>query len=113
MDAVEEHSHDELGPGTDCPTCGRKIPKVRADAPTGARREVMTVAVPKGEEGVLENMLIALVDRHKDIWPRDFAHMREQVGLEVVGGRSWKYFALHFAVYAALTLDIQPSEEGG
>lgn len=112
MGTVEEHTHDELKPGTDCPTCGRKVPKVQADAPHGSRREVMSLAVPKGEEGVLEGMLIQLVDKYREAWPRDYAAMRDSVGLEVVGGRSWKYFCLHWAVYACLTLDIEPREEG-
>jgi hypothetical protein len=57
-------------------------------------------------------MLIALVDKYKEQWPTDFAAMRDGLGLEVVGGRSWKYRAIHFAVYACLMVaDLKPSEE--
>jgi hypothetical protein len=100
-------------PGEECGVCERPYPKVKSDAQQGARREIIQLHVPKGEEGVLENLLISLVDKHKEAWPRDFAAMRAGVGLEVVGGRSWKYYAVHFSVYAALTVPgLAPVEEG-
>lgn len=99
--------------GEECPGCERKIPALKKDDQHGPRREVVQLSVPKGEEGVLENLLIALVDKHKEAWPRDFAAMRNGLGLELVGGRSWKYYAVHFAVYAALTVPgLAPVEEG-
>lgn len=100
-------------PETECPACERPVPKVKSDDQHGPRREVLSLHIPKGEEGELENMLIALVDKYKEEWPRDYAAMRNGVGLELVGGRSWKYFAVHFAVYAALTVPgLAPVEEG-
>lgn len=105
--------HLELKPGDACPACSRIVPKLRSDAQAGPRRETISLAVPKGEEGILESMLIALVDKHKDQWPRDYAAMRAGVGLEVVGGRSWKYYAVHFATYATLMVpELAPVEEG-
>lgn len=103
----------EPDPGKECQVCHRTMPKEKADAVTGPKREVIHLHVPKGEEGSLEHMLIALVDKYKEEWPRDYAAMRDSVGLEVVGGRSWRYFAIHWAVYMALTLDVRPAEEGG
>lgn len=100
-------------PGEECFGCHRTVPKLKSDDNVGSRREVLSLSIPKGEEGVLESMLIALVDKHREAWPRDHAEMRQGLGLEVVGGRSWKYYCIHWAVYAALTLDIVPSEEGG
>lgn len=91
-------------PGEDCFGCHRPVPKIRSDENVGSRREVLSLSIPKGEEGVLEAMLIALVDKYQEQWPRDYASMRAGIGLEVVGGRSWKYFAVAFAVYAALTV---------
>lgn len=100
-------------PGEECPSCERKMPALKSDDQHGPRREIVALHVPKGEEGVLENLLIALVDKHKEEWPRDYASMRNGVGLELVGGRSWKYYAVHFSVYAALTVPgLAPVEEG-
>lgn len=67
---------------------------------------------PKGEEGTIENLMIAVVDKYRDAWPRDHAAMRRQVGLEVVGGRSWKYYVTHFALYAVLMVPgLEPTED--
>lgn len=99
-------------PGEECPSCERKVPTLKKDDQHGPRREVVQLSVPRGEEGVLENLLIALVDKHQEQWPRDYAEMRAGVGLELVGGRSWKYYAVHFSVYAALTVPgLAPVEE--
>jgi hypothetical protein len=58
-------------------------------------------------------MLVDLVDKYKEQWPLEFASMRQQVGLQIVGGRSWKYHALHFATYACLMVPgLAPTEEG-
>lgn len=100
-------------PGEECFGCHRTVPKLKSDDNVGSRREVLSLSIPKGEEGVLESMLIALVDKHREQWPRDHAEMRQGLGLEVVGGRSWKYYAVSFAVYAALTVPgLEPVEEG-
>lgn len=108
---IKFHTHPE--PGKPCDFCARTYPKVRADSLTGPRRDVMSIAIPKGQEGVLDELLIGIVDKFKDQWPREYASMRNEVGLEVIGGRSWKYHALHFAAYAVLTVDgLEPVEEG-
>jgi hypothetical protein len=108
---IRFHTHPE--PGKPCHYCARKFPRVRADAPTGGQREVLSVAVPRGQEGVLDQLLIGLVDKYQEQWPREYAAMRNEVGLEVIGGRSWRYHAIHFAAYAALTVDgLEPVEEG-
>lgn len=100
-------------PGEECFGCHRTVPKIRADDATGSRREVVSLSIPKGQEGVLEQMLIDIIDKYQEQWPREYAAMRQEVGLEVVGGRSWKYHAVHFAVYAALMVPgLEPVEEG-
>ena len=100
-------------PGEECFGCHRKVPQLASDENTGPRREVMSLSIPKGEEGVLESMLVALVDKYQEQWPRDYAEMRAGIGLEVVGGRSWKYYAIVFSVYACLTVSgLEPKEEG-
>lgn len=99
--------------GQECYGCHRTVPTARSDDKPGPAREVLSLHVPKGEEGILENMLIDLVDKYREQWPRDYAAMRQGLGLEVVGGRSWKYYAVHFSVYAALTVPgLAPTEEG-
>ncbi len=106
------HAHDELEPGDDCPTCGRRIPSEKKDAPTGKKRSRITITEPPGMEGELELLLIGLVDKDKDQWPREFAAMRDGIGLEVVGASNWRFYALHFAAYAALTVPgLAPVEE--
>jgi hypothetical protein len=100
-------------PGETCAVCERPFPKQKSDDATGPRREVLSISIPKGEEGELEQMLIQLVDKYQEQWPRDYAAMRQSVGLEVVGGRSWKYYAVHFSVYACLNVPgLAPTEEG-
>jgi hypothetical protein len=108
----EAHDH-VLTPGEDCPACHRKIPKERSDEQTGPRRERFSVSVPPGEEGVLDELLIALVEKHQEAWPADARSMRQGLGLELVGAQGWKYRGLHFALYAALTVpELAPVEEG-
>lgn len=103
--------HIELKPGEECIVCHRPIPKVKSDDQPGPRRETINLTVPRGEEGVLESMWIDIVDRNREAWPRDYAAMRDSVGLEVVGGRSWKYYVAHFCAYAVLTVPgLEPTE---
>jgi hypothetical protein len=99
-------------PGEECQLCERPVPKVRKDDPTGPRRSVLSVSIPAGFPP-LDPMLVDLVDKYKEQWPLEFASMRQQVGLQIVGGRSWKYHALHFATYACLMVPgLEPTEEG-
>ena len=106
-----EHVHP--GPGEECLVCHRPYPKVKADEKQGPVRNIISLHEPKELTGTLEPMLIALVDKHREAWPREHAAMRHGVGLEVVGGRSWKYYAVHFAVYACLMFpELAPTEIG-
>jgi hypothetical protein len=99
-------------PGQECQVCHRLAPKVKKDDPTGPRRETLSISIPKGEPP-LDPMLIQLVDKYKEQWPRDFAAMRDDVGLVTVGGRSWRYYAIHFATYACLMVPgLEPTEIG-
>lgn len=99
-------------PGEDCFGCGRPVPKKKSDDPTGRKRDVLSIHIPDGMPP-LEPMLIDLVDKYREQWPRDHAAMRQEIGLEVVGGRSWKYHAVHFATYACLMVPgLEPTEEG-
>jgi len=95
-----------------CPTCKRPLPKERSDAPI-KRRSRLTLTPPPGEEGILEDLLIQLVEKYEEAWPEDAAAMREGIGLVDVGQPFWMYRAMHFAAYAALTQDIVPVEAGG
>jgi hypothetical protein len=107
------HVHFQLAEGETCLACNRPIPKIKSDDPTGSRRSVVGISEPKGEEGTLESLMIAVVDKYQDQWPRQYAEMREGIGLEVVGGKSWKYYCVHFALYAALMVPgLEPVEEG-
>lgn len=111
--AVAEHDHINLRPGQPCPACHRPIPKIRADSLTGPRRQVLSIAIPAGEEGTLDELLIAVVDKYREQWPREYAAMRNNIGLEQVGGRAWKYHVIHFALYATLMVPgLDPAEEG-
>jgi hypothetical protein len=115
LTTVAEHllDHRELVPGQLCPTCQRTIPKVQSDDNPGRKRQVVSVSVPHGEEGALEELMIQVVDKYKEAWPREYAAMRQQVGLVNVGQRSWKYFVLHFALFAVLNVEgLEPVEEG-
>lgn len=98
-------------PGEECYGCHRKVPQKAADAKPGPRRSVVSIHEPHGEEGTLEALMIDVVDKYKEQWPRDHAAMRAGVGLEVVGGRSWRYYATHFCLYAVLTVPgLEPTE---
>ncbi len=100
-------------PGDECERCHRPVPKVRSDAQAGPRRETISISVPKGEEGVLEGLWIDVIDKYREQWPREYAAMRADVGLELVGGRSWKYHTAHFCAYAVLMVPgLAPVEEG-
>lgn len=104
--------HLDLKPGEECPGCHRKIPEVKSDEQTGATRRTLSVSIPQGEPD-LESLMIMVVDKFKDQWPRNYAAMRDGVGLETVGGRSWKYYVLHFALYALIMVPgLEPTEEG-
>lgn len=108
----EVHEHT-VAPGEECPGCGRTVPKEKSDAAAGPRGERWSITVPPGEEGILEEMLVDLVEKYEEAWPLQARAMRDSVGLEVVGGRRWKYYALHFAVYACLNVPgLAPVEEG-
>lgn len=108
--AVHEHA---MVPGGVCPACSRLVPREPADAATRHAREIMSVSTPRGEEGVLDGMLMQLVEKYADAWPEDARAARANVGLALVGERSWRYRALHFAVYAALNVPgLEPTEEG-
>lgn len=97
--AVHEYA---LEPGVECPGCQRTIPKVKADSMTGPGRARFVAAIPAGQEDVLDDLLVQIVTKYQEQWPLDYAAMRNGVGLEVVGGRAWKWYALHFAAYAVL-----------
>jgi hypothetical protein len=104
----------EPQPGEECYGCHRPVPKVKSDdRPGPARRSVVSVSEPAGEEGTLENLMIAVVNKYKDAWPRDFAAMRNGLGLELVGGRAWKYHVLYFCLYSVLTVGELAPDEGG
>lgn len=119
---VEAHVHDldsimkllpALDPGDECFVCHRPVPKVRSDSEPGPARSVVSIHEPRGEEGTLDALMIAVVDKYKDAFPREHATMRHNIGLEVVGGRSWKYHVAHFALYAVLNVPgLEPTEEG-
>lgn len=97
-----------ISPGCECPTCGRKVPEVH-DKPPGQKQTRFTIAEPIGESGVLDEMLIDLVELYKPHWPDDFD----------IGDRGWRYRACHLAFYTLLSMppDMQarivPSETGG
>lgn len=95
-----------------CETCHRPIPVAKSDDPTGPARERISITVPRGEEGVLDEMLILLVERYADAFPEDAREAREGAGLALVGSRAWRYRAIHFAVFAALDVGLVPTEEG-
>lgn len=107
--AVHEHT---LIPGEECPACTRLVPKEKIDSASGPVRDRISVAVPKGEEGVLDDLMIQVVEKYREAWPEDARSARDGVGLVLVGEKSWKFRVLHYALYAALTLDITPNEEG-
>lgn len=110
-EAGDIHEHT-LVPGEECPACSRLVAKEKIDAPAGKVRDRISVTAPIGEEGVLDDLMIQVVEKYSEAWPEDARSAREGVGLVTVGQRSWRYRVLHFALYAALTLDIAPNEEG-
>jgi hypothetical protein len=94
--------HLTLEPGEECPACHRKVPKEKSDALPGPTRSVVSIHEPKGYEGTLEPLMVAVVDKFREQFPRDYEAMKASLGLELVGGRSWKFFVVHFALYAVL-----------
>jgi hypothetical protein len=103
--------HLNLEPGQECPGCHRVVPKKKSDDQPGPVRNVVSVHEPKGEGGTLEALMVQVVDKYREQWPLDYASMRDGIGLEVVGGRSWKYHVLHFALYAVLMVPgLEPTE---
>ena len=93
-----------------CPTCDR--PLKTHDGPSGPPRKRLTISIPPGEEGVLEDLLIQFVERFKPKWEGDEP-------MPNVGDRHWKYIALHHGLYALVTAPdeladrLMPSEIGG
>lgn len=103
--------HLEQEPGSECVACHRPIPKKRSDARTGTRRSVVSIHEPQGLEGTLDPLMVAVVDKYREQFPLDHAAMERTLGLEVIGGRSWKYYVMHFALYAVLMVPgLEPSE---
>jgi len=94
-----------------CPTCNQKI-KHEHEGETGPARKRLTVSIPPGEEGVLEDLLIQFVERFKPRWEGDEP-------MPGVGERHWKYIGLHHALYSLVTAPedvasrLLPSEIGG
>ena len=106
----EVHEHT-LEPGVECPGCHRTVPKESSDAATGPRGERMSISIPPGEEGILDSLMIAVVEKYQDAWPLDHRAMRNGLGLEVVGGRRWRYYVTHYCLYAVLnTPGLEPTE---
>lgn len=104
--------HIRLEAGDECPACHRVVPKEKRDDATGPRRSIIQLHEPKGSEGTLQELMIAVVDKYREEWPRDHAAMRQNIGLEVIGGRCWKYHAVHFSLYATLMVPgLAPVEE--
>lgn len=94
-------------PGSVCPTCERKVPHVHDKSP-GPKQSRFSVAVPPGEEGVLEEMLVACHERIEPIWP----------SLGGLGDRGWRYRDLALILHAVSecnpgVLAALIGEEGG
>jgi hypothetical protein len=93
-----------------CPACNQKI-KHEHEGETGPPRQRLTVSIPPGEEGVLEDLLIQFVERFKPRWEGGDP-------MPGVGERHWKYISLHHALYALVTASddvadrLLPSEIG-
>lgn len=104
-----------MGDRERCPTCNRPIPaeKETHEGPTGPPRKRMNIAIPPGEEGVLEDLLIQFVERFKPRWAGQEDDMPE------IGQRHWKYIALHHGLYSLVTAPdevadlLLPAEIGG
>lgn len=100
-----------MPPTETCPTCNRPI-KPDHEGPTGPPRKRLSISIPPGEEGVLEDLLVQFVERFKPKWGDggDFPD---------IGERHWKYMALHHGLYALVTAPdevadrLLPSEIGG
>lgn len=108
--AGEVHEH-EVGPGLECPACHRTVPKEKADAPTSPARQRVTFTVPPGEEGLIEQLEILVVEKYGEQWPSDLRAMRDGVGLDVIGSSNWRYRVHHFALYATLNVPgLEPTE---
>ena len=94
-----------------CPTCNR--PLKTHEGPTGQPRKRLSIAIPPGEEGVLDDLLIQFVERFKPRWAGADEPMPE------IGERHWKYIALHHGLYTLVTASeevaaqLLPSEIGG
>lgn len=93
-----------MADATKCDACGRPLPKAKPTDDPGPRRKIFSVSVPSDEHGVLEDLCEQLVEKYQAVWGDELAP---------VGSRMWKYRAVHFALYAALTADLVPTEEGG
>lgn len=101
-----------LLPGSECYTCHRPVPKIASDEKHGAKRSVVSIPEPRGEEGTLNALMVAVTDKYQVQWPRDYAAMRGGIGLEVIGGRGWRYHVTHFALYATLMVPGLEPDEG-
>lgn len=92
-------------PGDVCPTCDRKVPHTH-DKPPGPKRTRFSVAVPPGEEGILDELLVQLVEKMKGRWPDG--------GTMELGDQGWRYRAVHYAITMVVMDDrLLPSEVGG
>lgn len=98
-----------ISPGCECPTCGRKVPEVH-DKPPGQKQTRFTVAEPIGESGLLDELLIQLVEIYKPHWPDDLGD---------IGDRGWRYRALSYGLHSLVNAPpdvmarLLPSETGG
>lgn len=99
----ELHEH-EVNPGDECPACGRTVPKVSSSSQSGPKRQRVSFTVPPGEEGLIEELEILVVEKYGEQWPSDLRAMRDGVGLEVIGSSSWRYRVHHFSLYATLNV---------
>jgi len=88
-----------------CESCGRVLPKAKPEDDPGPKRKIFSVSVPRGEEGILEELCEQVVEKYK-------AGAGEH--LLPVGEKMWKYYAVHYALYqAAVAPGPLVSEEGG
>jgi hypothetical protein len=111
-DAGEVHEH-LLTPGEQCPACDRKIPQEKSDDATRPKRSRITITVPLGMEGVLEDLWIQVVEKYGEQWPANLNAARQGIGLAQVGERSWQWDVAHFCGAAVLMVPgLAPSEEG-
>lgn len=94
----------QLNVGDTCYACERPVPKKRSDDARNPSRSVVSISEPRGSEGTIEALAVAVVDKYQKAWPREFAAMRAGLGLEVVGGRAWKFYVIEFALQAMLQI---------